>query len=247
MTTKIRIRWVWKAAHLVTLTTLLGLGGCRDQNADISDSTFLVVTDFAKGADNWKADYSDYQLNEADSLHFVSGIRSLPMPLDTTRKAFLVGSTNASDDLFMFLKRKLSGLRPTTNYQIAYELELASKYPAQSVGIGGSPGLALHLKVGASAVEPVKVAKNQGYYLNLDKGDQATGGKDVILIGDASNDSADDRYRLVRRFSQGKNLMAQTDKNGALWLVVGTDSGYEGRTDIYYSRILVSLRPLISQ
>ncbi|QIP13836.1 hypothetical protein G8759_15065 [Spirosoma aureum] len=247
MTAPLKIRCGWKAVHLITLSTLLGLGGCRDQNADMYDSTILVVTDFAKGADSWKADYSDYQLNEADSIHFVSGIRSLPMPLDTSRKAFLVGSTNASDDLFMFLKRKLSGLRPTTNYQIVYELELASKYPAQSVGIGGSPGLALHLKVGASAVEPVKVEKNQGYYLNLDKGDQATGGKDVILIGDASNDNTDDRYRLVRRFSNGKNLMAQTDKNGDLWLVVGTDSGYEGRTDLYYSRILVSLRPIVPQ
>lgn len=34
-----------------------------------------------------------------------------------------------------------------------------------------------------------------------------------------------------------------TNERGELWLFVGTDSGFEGRTDVYYDRVEVTFEP----
>jgi hypothetical protein len=38
--------------------------------------------------------------------------------------------------------------------------------------------------------------------------------------------------------------MATASSAGDLWLLVGTDSGYEGTTSLYYQRIEVELIPI---
>ena len=53
--------------------------------------------------------------------------------------------TNHSDALQMWLVKQLTGLSPESKYSIQTEVELASKYPDGSVGIGGSPGNSVHL------------------------------------------------------------------------------------------------------
>jgi hypothetical protein len=41
--------------------------------------------------------------------------------------------------------------------------------------------------------------------------------------------------------SVGKPIHATADPDGRLWLMVGTDSGYEGLTRLYYTGIRVTL------
>ena len=62
----------------------------------------------------------------------------------------------------------------------------------------------------------------------------------MIVIGDFSNDTDKNVYAL-KTVTNGTPFQAKANENGELWLVVGTDSGFEGKTTIYYNRIEVIL------
>lgn len=47
---------------------------------------------------------------------------------------------NRSDDLFMFLKKQLTDLKPLTSYKINFDIQLASNAISGGIGAGGAPG-----------------------------------------------------------------------------------------------------------
>ena len=121
-----------------------------------------------------------------------------------------------------------------------FEVELATPYPAKSVGVGGSPASSVFLKAGASTTKSEKVKDGTYYKLNLDKGNQAEGGKDLVVIGNLANGKEVEEYTLIQRSNVGKPFTVKTDAKGEIWLILGTDSGFEGNQFIYYTRIKVT-------
>jgi hypothetical protein len=142
------------------------------------------------------------------------------------------------------LKKKVSGLEPDADYQIDFSIEFASNVADNLVGIGGSPGESVFVKVGAAMVEPEKVSVTEGgrefYRMNVDKGGQSKGGDNAVVVGDFSNDTDESVYTL-KTVETDSPFEATTDENGVLWLLVGTDSGFEGTTTIYYNQISATL------
>jgi len=229
---------------LVSVLTgsLLAFSACKDDDVT-SQPGLPYQSNFQRDQDGWVADITDYGVAQEGIMEFKSGLKNLPAPLDTTRKSLLLESMNRSDDAFMFLKKKVTGLQPNTDYSLVFDIELASKYPTNSIGIGGSPGSSVFLKVGASAVEPVKEKKDDFFSLNIDKGYQNDNGKDAILVGNVGvDDDETDGYKLITRSNADKPFVARSNANGELWLLVGTDSGFEGLTTLYYSSIRVSIK-----
>lgn len=222
----------------LTSSTLL-FTACRQDSVPLQPG-LPYQSSFQRDNDGWVAEITDYSTEQSNIMEFRSIHKGLPTPLDTTRKAILIESMNRSDDAFMFLKRKVTGLTPNTDYSLVFDIELASKYPGNSFGIGGSPGSSVFLKAGASAVEPVKVLKDGFYTINIDKGEQNNEGKDAILLGNISSGSETDDYTLIKRSSTDKPFVARSSDKGELWLIVGTDSGFEGLTTLYYSKINVT-------
>ena len=91
---------------------------------------------------------------------------------------------NRSDDLFMFLKKRVDGLRPDTAYEISVSIDLATNVSAGLIGIGGSPGESVFVKAGASTAEPVPLEDGKGYLrMNIDKGNQSRGGEAMAVLG----------------------------------------------------------------
>ena len=45
-------------------------------------------------------------------------------------------------------------------------------------------------------------------------------------------------------FSGGGAIIATSDDQGRLWLLFGSDSGFESLTTLYYTRVTVALSPL---
>ncbi|MYH97782.1 MAG: hypothetical protein F4129_14915 [Acidimicrobiia bacterium] len=150
---------------------------------------------------------------------------------------------NRSDDLFMFLKRQVEGLEPSATYTVSVSIDLASSIPLGMVGIGGSPGESVYVKAGASTVEPVGVTgSNNHWRMNIDKGNQSTGGSAMKVIGNVANpDVVGDEYRIKTLASGAEFLSVETDSEGRAWLIVGTDSGFEGLTTLYYDQISFTL------
>lgn len=215
-------------------------------NPALSAGVELVVADallfdFEDGPQGWQAGFSDYPVGEELFYELGSGHGPLPAPLDGSKSAFRIQGHNHSDDLYMFLKRELTGLQPGKSYQVLYKLEIASMYPEESVGIGGSPGASVYLKAGATAVEPQQVDAGGFYVMNVDKGNQSMGGADLQVLGTIGIPGSQFVWTLIQRDNLASPTAATADANGSLWISAGTDSGFEGLTELYYDRILIKL------
>ena len=92
----------------------------------------------------------------------MSSITNLPDPLDESKGSLKISGNNHSDDLFMFIKRKISGLAPNISYQVTYNMEFVSNVADNMAGAGGSPGESVFIKAGATQVEPKKMLDTSG-------------------------------------------------------------------------------------
>jgi hypothetical protein len=203
-----------------------------------------VDFDFSTGDHGWTAGFADYPVGQEAFFELQAELRPRPTNLGGADALFISGN-NHSDDLFMFCKRRVGGLLPETPYAVEFDVQFASMYPDGSIGIGGSPANSVYLKAGATAVDPDTVVVDGYYRMNLDKGDQAAGGRDAIVLGDiAKPDDGTSDYVMVSRDNDGSPLWATSDAQGDLWLLFGTDSGFEGTTSLYYTRFQATLTPI---
>ena len=100
------------------------------------ESTTQFTFSFDDDAQGWVAGFADLPVDFNSAIYeFDSGYRPLPDGLEGGG-VFLTGH-NRSDDLFMFLKRQVEGLRPNAFYAVAISLDMATNVPAGLVGIGG--------------------------------------------------------------------------------------------------------------
>jgi len=121
-------------------------------------------------------------------------------------------------------------------------VEFATSAASGCSGIGGPPGESVYLKAGAANFEPKSEAVDGFFEMNIDKGQQAAGGKDAVVLGHVGNNSGDCtgntwEYKTLTLDS----FTVQTDVWSRIWLIIGTDSGFEGRTTLYYTNIKVKL------
>jgi hypothetical protein len=208
--------------------------------------------DFRHDAQGWEAGFAEYA-PEMEDMQLEAGIRPLPSELGIEGTGYYIQGMNHSDDLFMFLKRHLGtddGVVPGQEYRIKFTIVFASNAPSGAVGIGGPPGESVFLKAGAATVESeVYLDSATNYYLmNVDKGLGNSGnGTAASVIGDIANGLSADMENppyvsLKRQHEHEYTVTASPD--GELWLLVGTDSGFEGLTGIYYQSIAITLTPV---
>ncbi|WP_165246800.1 dockerin type I domain-containing protein [Paludisphaera soli] len=208
--------------------------------------------DFAQGAQGWDADFADLPTDANDSYELESGIRDLPDELGVDGTGYKLQSHNRSDDVFMFLTRKLTaadGVVAGQEYQVKFTIKFASNAPSGAFGIGGAPGEAVALKAGASTVAPATVVQDGYDRLNVDKGNNSEGGTAASVVGNIANglelqdgQTSVPYVSLTREHTHTATVKA--DAQGNLWLLVGTDSGFEGLTAIYFQSIAVTLTPV---
>lgn len=152
----------------------------------------------------------------------------------------------------MYIKGKIGsaeGILPNTTYNIRIKVYFASNAPTDCVGVGGQPGESVFLKVGATSYEPLGVPAGkppfQELVMNLDKGNQSQSGVNAAVVSTIENglyDCFNPQYRALIR-EQKQPITVTSNSGGEIWLLVGTDSGYEAKTELYYQ----SLEIFISQ
>jgi hypothetical protein len=209
--------------------------------------------DFGRGARGWHAGAADLPPGRNPIYELAFGVRRLPAEVGPGR-GFLLQGHNRSDDVFLFLSRRLGpldGIRPGRAYALRYTIVLASNAPSGAVGIGGAPGESVYVKAGGSGVAPRLVRGSEGMLrLNVDKGNQSQGGPAATVAGDLANGrepvpgDGQPYATITRTVTHAAPVRA--DARGHLWLLVGLDSGFEGRTRAYVRRIDVTLSPVTS-
>jgi len=212
--------------------------------------------DFENGSLGWSANVADYPTDQEGNLQFQARLRAFPEETGIPNTGLYVQSVNSPDDLFTFIKRRLDladGIAPGRLYRVRIKVWLASNAPSGCAGAGGAPGESVYLKVGASGIEPEPVETVDGteVLMNIDVGDQAEGGASASTAGVLANGLPCDLvpdlevapYVLIYR-EREHNVPVRSSEFGDLWLLVGTDSGYESLTAIYYQRIEAELVPV---
>lgn len=218
--------------------------GCKKSNKNPGNEIKLTYT-FSSGAEGWTGDYADYP-NDPQSLPLYQlewGPATLPQPLNTSDAAVRQSGDNRSDDLFMFIKRKVTGLQPGKTYSVNLKLVFATNAASNMMGVGGAPGESVWIKAGAVATEPVKVVRmpENWFRMNIDKGNQSTSGADMKIIGNFANGTSLNEYKL-KEVSHTTPFTVVANAQGEIWLIVGTDSGFEGRTTIFYNTVEATIR-----
>jgi hypothetical protein len=215
-----------------------------------------ISFDFRNGSLGWEAGFADYPpaTDKNDVYGLRAEIRSLPPELGVSGSGFYIQGMNRSDDLFMFLKRRLDssdGLVAGQTYQVNFTLVFASDAQTGCAGAGGAPDIAL--KAGATPAEPIPLFDNSPLFpwlrMNVGKGGEGYGDLAASSTGSTANGipcgSQPIKYVSVQRNHQHTSLVNASSR-GELWLLVGTDSGFEGTTGLYYQRIDVTLTPVSS-
>jgi hypothetical protein len=235
---------------MARLTTLQGLR-CNVEEEFGEQRSFA----FERGPQGFEVLYADLPVDGLDIYELDFAWEALPSPL-AARRGLRLSGHNRSDDLAMLVKAPLAGLLPDTLYRLELELELASNVPTGCFGIGGSPGDSVYLKLGASSVEPLAPAVDEGgtlmRRLNIDYGSQAEPGSATRLVGTLANDYACEDgitspWQLRSLSTAGQPFAARSDAAGRLWVFAGTDSAFEGKTDVYFTALRVRLEPAAVQ
>ncbi len=231
-----------KLKGLYYLIISAGLFACeKDDDNGGNEQPLEFNYSFSSGTEGWIEDFADLPAGEDDFYELEFEHTKLPEPLDESDGAIMLSGNNHSDDLFMFIKKEITGLVPNQEYLITFEIEFATNVADGMFGIGGSPGESVYIKVGATAVEPVKGLDEEGFYrLNIDKNNQSQSGEDMVVIGNFANGTDENIYTL-KTLSNSTPFKVTASNDGTLWLIVGTESGFEGATTIFYNTIDVSI------
>lgn len=218
---------------------------CSNEAFELSPIEELPLnyqSDFSVDSDGWIGNFADLPVDDSIIYELEFAHTKLPSPLDTNKNALMIKGSNRSDDLFMYITKKLEGFEPNREYSLILSIKMASNSPWGLIGIGGAPAESVYLKAGVISYKPERdisfdAGFSQGYYvMNIDKGNQSQEGVDMKVLGDIGYEG-DSEFTLIERHYNGTELTATSNEKGELWVIIGTDSGYEGITELYYSDI----------
>jgi len=211
------------------------------------DSPETIQLDFSQGTQEWVAGFADYPSGQEGFFELEADYRTLLEPLNTSQRAHYIAGNNHSDDLWMYFKGQLAGLSPDKTYRVRFEVEIATDVPNGCGGVGGPPGEGVTIKAGASEIEPDATAQRGFLRMNVDKGNQSQSGEDAVVLGDVANSvpcGEPARWELKRLSSGGDSVDVTSDGAGRVWLFVGSDSGFESTTRLYYTWVIATLEPM---
>lgn len=217
------------------------------QRGTAADRQVKVDYTFNQGAEGWKGGFADLPFNyEPDIYELDHRVTAVPNQ-NTPINGLLLKGHNRSDDLFMYVVKKLdkeSGLKPKTKYTVQLKFQLATDQGGGGIGIGGAPAEAVYVKAGVLGFEPkadkVQEADTEYYRMNLDKGNQATGGQHMTPLGNIVKPDSETADYQLKPFEH--MFTVQTNDKGEAYLILGIDSGFEGLTTIYFTNVSATFK-----
>lgn len=232
---------------LVIIAFSIFLQGCDVETESIKNPTvFTLEYDLQKDAQGWEGAFAHYPVDDEQlyELEFIHD--SLPDNLSQVG-ALKMSGKNLNDHLLMFLKRQVGSLKPSTTYNVVFNIALASQYPEKTTGTGSGPGAAVGLLIGAMQQEPEVVKADQGttkwneanfdYLFPIKPGERTD---DVMNIGNIGIPGTTPDYTLIMRSNEETPFEATSDKDGKLWVIVGTNATLKATTTLFYDEIGVT-------
>lgn len=208
--------------------------------AAAKETTTGVGFDFNQNDGGFTPIFSDYPNEQGVEEFYELRSGHEEVPIADAGKGLCLSGNNHSDDLFKGYYKELSGLVPETEYQFTVRFQLATNVEGDMVGIGGGPGGSVFVKCGVASKEPESSLDALNHFrLNIDKGSQSQSGADMTVVGTLAKEENNRPGEYEFNEIETK-VIARTDEAGTAYLVIGTDSGFEGVTSYYLDDISVS-------
>lgn len=195
--------------------------------------------DFEKGDSDFIPIFADLPAGAGTEEFYELEHGCREVPVEGAGKGLFLSGNNHSDDLFMGYYKELAGLTPGTPYVFQVSFQMATNVEGGMIGVGGSPGSSVYVKGGVAAEKPAAVVTEDQYYrLNIDKGNQGTGGADMAVIGNMEKwgSTGPSEYELKAFAFRAE---ATPGAGGRVYLILGTDSGFEATSSWYLDNIAV--------
>ncbi len=233
------------AAACGAALALAATGGCLSIPTEGQNDLFVEYR-FTAEESEWKMNFVDFPANQEAEVAFVGEYRALPAGLAVAGLAAYLSGNNISDDLFMFWARPLTGLRPNGLYDVTISVDFVTNY-GRDCQVGNAASV--WIKAGLVPGRPERVLDNDNWVrLNVDKGQQANGSANVLVLGDIRNGqpgcSGSVPFAVNRHTSARHALRVRASEDGNFWALFGTESGFESPHEIYFTRVRFDLRPV---
>lgn len=199
-----------------------------------------LAYNFENGDNGFEAIFADYgdDGNNYETYEMKHEHKSLPVG---STKGLYLSAYNRSDDLFMGYVKKITGLEKNKNMKFDISFKIATNAEDDSFGAGGSPATSVYVKAGVVNQKP-KVEKDSANifrFSNIDVGRQSNGGKDAKVIGNLAKPEKSPSGFVLKPMNASVN--ATSNNMGEVWLLVGTDSGYEGLSEYYIDDVMIKI------
>jgi hypothetical protein len=193
---------------------------------------------FATGTEDWQNLFSDYPVGEENffELEFINAF--LPPPLDQSIKSLKISGNNHSDDLFSAIFHKFDNLQRNKTYSVTFNIDFASNALKEGPGAGGDPNL--FIGAGGMNYLPENNIDHLNYYRPNFISEIQTGQSNEVfqIIGNIGvSTTIPTPYTIVNRNNIGNPIVVKSNSEGQIWLMIATDSGFEGTTTLYYKSI----------
>ena len=192
--------------------------------------------DFQDGDQGFVPIFADYpDSKDADEFYELDwGVRDIP--IEGAGKGFYLSGNNHSDDLFMGCFRSLSGLTADKEYVFRASVRIATDVDGGQIGVGGSPGSSVFVKCGITTQKPSRRTESGSHRLTIDKGNQGQDGPDMALVGNMEKEETRSPGQYEWKVFRTR-LTAKADREGNVYFIFGTDSGFEATTSYYIDQI----------
>ncbi|MFW6289343.1 MAG: hypothetical protein ACOC0R_00130 [Mariniphaga sp.] len=212
---------------------------CSDKNRQHPDPVELSW-DFSPGDEGWNGDFAGYPQGEEALYELLFEHDTLPLPLDQDQHSLKLAGNNHNGDLFMFAKKRITGLDANAVYFVTFNIEFASNLPGDST-TQDSPGKQVYLAAGATPVEPQKVnGENNVYEMNIGTSNLSQNGEQMVVLGNFTNGTSQPDYAL-NAFENENPFRGVTNDKGELWVIIGIDSAWPAPITAYINRVKVEL------
>lgn len=238
-----------KRTLLAVSIATIGLLACGSDNTNSDpigstpgDPVVDFIYDFNAQEHNTGVIFSDYPKDEETFFELTSSYENLPSTFSEV-KGWKLSGNNHSDDLFMGIKIPVVGLLAGILYKATLTVDIVTNISKNCVGIGGAPGESVYVKLAATKDEPINELDNDMYRLNIDIGNQSQSGTEGLVVGNVANSiecGADEVYEK-KTLSMSQSIDVLSDNDGKIWLTVGFDSGFEGNTEIFVTKLSANI------
>jgi len=211
-------------------------------------ASFNLSFNFSESSQEFNINVADYSVEHERNDEIVSTLSQLPEPYEY-RKGIQFSWYNYSDDIKGYIKKKISGLKPDTAYNVDFQVDVLTVDSEQCVGAGGGPGSSVYVKASLLPKEPTRFvsyeSNSEGMY-RVDIDDGQSGGDDVALLGTIGLPISCETSKVspaweIKPLVNDEVFAMTTGESGETWIYVSIDSGFEGATTVYITDVEVEI------